>query len=72
MTTTTRVYQRGRAAMSHEEFDAWIRANGWSVRSLAARMGTSPKVISRWRSGETRINKITALALEAVGERQSE
>lgn len=59
------------AAMTAEEFKAWMEDNIFDNEMLAEALGVHWASVIRWRSGKHPINQITRLALEHLAENKS-
>ena len=56
------------AAMTPRQLRRWMEREGYSVRSLAERLGVEPSTVQRWRDGSRTIPPFLELALERVAQ----
>ncbi len=49
--------------MTGDELKAWMTANGWTVRGLAAELKVAPSSIDRWRDDTHPIPETVVIAL---------
>lgn len=52
--------------MTAEELRAWMKEHGWTVRALAASLGTYPSTVQRYRDGTRPIPPMLEVALRGL------
>lgn len=57
------------ASVDAHTFKDWMTENGWTVRTLAGRLGVQSRTVQRWRDGSSRVPPMAELALSALGPR---